>query len=261
MRVRSSWTDQQLTDIVGECATITDVLNRLGLIPAGGNYKTVKKALARLGLVLTGPRKKHPSSGLPRVPPIPLEQILVENSGYGTNALRLRLITSGSLENKCTACGVRETWNNKPITLHLDHINGVSTDHRIGNLQLLCPNCHSQTDTYCGRNKAKSKQSKWKIDPKPAKPFRQCSCGRVLKSARATQCRSCSQVSRQAKERSATKIAWPTPEEVLARVNASSYSKVAKELGVSDTSVKQYLLRNQMKRTNWDAIGRNGTSK
>ena len=47
----------------------------------------------------------------------------------------------------CTTCGINE-WQGKPLTLHLDHINGINNDNRIENLRLLCPNCHSQTETY-----------------------------------------------------------------------------------------------------------------
>ncbi len=71
---------------------------------------------------------------------------------YSTMKLKTRLLRSNLLENKCVECGITE-WNSKPITLQLDHINGQSTDHRFENLRLLCPNCHSQTDTWCGKNK------------------------------------------------------------------------------------------------------------
>ncbi|WP_269453073.1 HNH endonuclease signature motif containing protein [Yinghuangia sp. ASG 101] len=53
-------------------------------------------------------------------------------------------------EYKCTTCGIRGTWNGQPITLAVDHINGDWRDHRAENLRYLCPNCHSQTDTYRG---------------------------------------------------------------------------------------------------------------
>jgi hypothetical protein len=52
---------------------------------------------------------------------------------------------------RCDICGLSD-WQNKPITLHLDHINGDSDNNQISNTRLLCPNCHSQTDTWCGRN-------------------------------------------------------------------------------------------------------------
>lgn len=61
---------------------------------------------------------------------------------------------------KCELCPVTDTWNDKPLTLHVDHIDGCSDNNSLSNLRLLCPNCHSQTDTYCGRNTTKQKQTK-----------------------------------------------------------------------------------------------------
>lgn len=57
------------------------------------------------------------------------------------------------LPQQCSECGISAKWNGKPLTLHIDHINGVNTDNRLENLRRLCPNCHSQTDTFCGKNK------------------------------------------------------------------------------------------------------------
>ncbi len=55
--------------------------------------------------------------------------------------------------NSCLWCGISE-WRNQPIKLHLDHINGNREDNSRNNLRGLCPNCHSQTETYCGKNKS-----------------------------------------------------------------------------------------------------------
>lgn len=67
---------------------------------------------------------------------------------------------------KCSECGISDTYNNKPITLQCDHIDGDSDNNVLTNVRLLCPNCHSQTDTWCGRNKKNSKRSnrhkKWR---------------------------------------------------------------------------------------------------
>jgi len=49
---------------------------------------------------------------------------------------------------KCNACGTENTWNNKPLVLQLDHIDGDSDNNYPKNLRLLCPNCHSQTDNF-----------------------------------------------------------------------------------------------------------------
>ena len=70
---------------------------------------------------------------------------------YQTNKLRIRLIKEGIKEHECESCGIKD-WNNNPISLELDHIDGDRTNHSLDNLRILCPNCHSQTSTYRGRN-------------------------------------------------------------------------------------------------------------
>ena len=69
--------------------------------------------------------------------------------------LKIRLVKEKRLEYKCALCGISE-WQGQPLSLQLDHINGKHNDHRIENLRFLCPNCHSQTETYAGKNKGES---------------------------------------------------------------------------------------------------------
>ena len=84
---------------------------------------------------------------------IPLEEILDgKHPQYQTNKLKNRMISEGVLENKCESCGLTE-WLGNTLTLHLDHIDGNNHNHTRNNLRLLCPNCHSQTDTWCGKKK------------------------------------------------------------------------------------------------------------
>jgi len=72
---------------------------------------------------------------------------------YATRSgVRRVIIKDGLLPYECSECGINE-WNNKELSLHLDHINGKNGDHRLENLRFLCPNCHSQTETYTGKNK------------------------------------------------------------------------------------------------------------
>lgn len=69
------------------------------------------------------------------------------------NALvRKYLLDFELLEYKCIVCGQTDEWMGKVLTLQLDHINGNSCDNRFDNLRWLCPNCHTQTSTFCGRN-------------------------------------------------------------------------------------------------------------
>ena len=77
----------------------------------------------------------------------------VEINDIKTRAgIRKRIIKDNLISYECGECGIKE-WKGKKLSLHLDHINGMSNDHRLENLRFLCPNCHSLTDTYTGKNK------------------------------------------------------------------------------------------------------------
>jgi 5-methylcytosine-specific restriction endonuclease McrA len=69
----------------------------------------------------------------------------------GRHNLKIRLVSDGLNDGSCERCGIAE-WRGRPITMALHHISGDRLDNRLENLELLCPNCHSQTDTYAGRN-------------------------------------------------------------------------------------------------------------
>jgi hypothetical protein len=82
-----------------------------------------------------------------------------------SSKFKAELIKFGFLIELCVSCNTRPWWNEQPLVLHLDHINGNREDNRSENLRMLCPNCHSQTSTYAGRNrKQKFKETKKVID-------------------------------------------------------------------------------------------------
>lgn len=88
-------------------------------------------------------------------------KILVRNSTFtSTHHLKNKLIKAGLLPVVCAICSLKPVWEDKLLILHLDHINGVRSDNRIENLRLVCPNCHSQMDTYCGKNKGINKRKR-----------------------------------------------------------------------------------------------------
>ncbi len=151
---KDGWPAEAFARAVAESTSIAGVLRSLGVTFSGWNYRRVHLQVARDRLDTShwlgqGHRR---GASRPMKEGVPLEAILVERSTYSNTAhLKRRLIASGLLRNVCYECGITE-WRGKRLALQLDHVNGIGEDHRLENLRLLCPNCHSQTTTYCGRN-------------------------------------------------------------------------------------------------------------
>ena len=82
---------------------------------------------------------------------MPIEELLAAGTYRGRYHLKARLISEGLKQDRCERCGISE-WQGRPITLALHHVNGLRDDNQLENLQILCPNCHSQSDTFAGRN-------------------------------------------------------------------------------------------------------------
>lgn len=87
----------------------------------------------------------------PRPHQIPLESLLISGRRTSRGHLKKRLVAAGIKEDRCERCGISK-WLGSSLSIHLHHINGNGMDNRLENLAFLCPNCHSQTDTYGGRN-------------------------------------------------------------------------------------------------------------
>lgn len=79
-------------------------------------------------------------------------EVFTVGSTYARHRIKDRLIAQNLIEYRCTECGNTGIWQNKPLSLQLDHINGIPNDNRLENLRFICANCHSQTETYAGKN-------------------------------------------------------------------------------------------------------------
>ena len=160
------WTDTALRDAVAASSSMAGVLRLLGIVAAGGNYASIKSAIRRLGLDTShwsghGWRRGRSTPGSPKKR---LDEILVQNSDYlNRHSLKRRLLATNLLSYACAECGI-SAWRDRPLPLDLDHVSGDVTDNRIENLRLLCPNCHSQTATYRGRNIGKIR---WRVSEWP----------------------------------------------------------------------------------------------
>lgn len=129
------------------------VLEALGLRPAGGNYAQVKAYVNELQLS-TGHflgQSWGRGSKLPGTRQKRLEDVLTTDSRYQSYKLKRRLIAAGLKPEHCEECGWAQRTVDGYLPVELDHINGDSTDNRLVNLRVLCPNCHSLKPTHRGR--------------------------------------------------------------------------------------------------------------
>ena len=148
-----TYTDNQFIEAVKTSTSIRQVLSKLGLKEAGGNYKVAQQRIEKLGISLAdGANGQGWSKGKTLGPKRSIEYYLTENSHHQSFKLKGRLISEGLKQHKCECCGITE-WNGQPAPIELDHINGNHHDNRLENLRILCPNCHAQTDTYRCKNK------------------------------------------------------------------------------------------------------------
>lgn len=131
----------ELVKLVQTSNSLSEVLIKQGKSVSGTSVKILKEKLSEYNINFSFLDKK-------RIIKKDLNDVLVENSTY-KNSFHLleRLYKEGYKECRCEGCGITK-WNGKPIRLQLHHINGIHTDNRIENLQVLCPNCHTQTDNW-----------------------------------------------------------------------------------------------------------------
>ena len=153
--VKLKYQKDNLTEIVKNSKSVSDVINKLGLRTAGGNFKTIKNYIEIYKIDITHFETDElrivKLKELSKENKIDLNLILVENSTYNRTSFKKRLIQEKILEYKCEKCLNIGKWIGENITLQLDHKNGIFNDNRIENLRFLCPNCHSQTETYAGK--------------------------------------------------------------------------------------------------------------
>lgn len=142
--------DSEFIELINNSNSTADVLRKLEYSVKGNSwaYRIIAERMDKLNLTF-GKKLKGTNKKLER---IPLEKILTEDSEYNRTKLKERLVQEGIKEYKCEVCGLFE-WQGKLISLQLHHLNGIHNDNRLSNLQLLCPNCHSQTENFGTKGK------------------------------------------------------------------------------------------------------------
>jgi hypothetical protein len=140
---KRTWTEDQLRMAVKESRSLRETLLTLNLAIAGGSYVNIRRHIERLQLNTSHWNGQSGAGRLGKNKQLTLEDILKPDSPYPSHQVRLALLKSGVKENRCEQCNAVK-WHKNPITIQLHHRNGIRNDNRLENLQMLCPNCHSQ---------------------------------------------------------------------------------------------------------------------
>lgn len=227
--------DINFINLIKNSKTMSEVLRYFGLENKGGNYQACKKRIEELKLDTSHFLCRIDSCVLTRS--ITKDQFLLrltKESSISRGTIKRLLIKFNLLEYKCRDCGNNGNWNNKPMSLQLEHINGISNDNRLENLCFLCPNCHSQTDTFAGKSLKKYYFCK--------------SCGNPSKGySKENNCQKCSSQKRQIYNR-------PSKEQLEGAILEMPMLQVAKKFGAkSDNTIRKWC---QSYGINWQELSK-----
>lgn len=155
---------ERLLELLKSSESLSSFLTELGVSPTNTYARNIVKEFAKRNSIVIPKynRTKRVSATTQKVTKIPLAipketiiaQYFIEDNYTNNSTLIKKILSFKLLDYKCNIsdCPLQGIWLKKVLRLHLDHINGDSSDNRLENLRFLCPNCHSQTDTYTGRN-------------------------------------------------------------------------------------------------------------
>lgn len=160
-REGAKWTRAILEPVVAASTSVNEVLRRLGLEVVGGHHTNISRRIKAYGFdtshftpVVRTERQRYNQRRRTAA------DILVEDTSahprrIPSSRLKRAMREMGMVEH-CALCGIEGVWLGEPLPLEVDHINGNWRNNRVENLRLLCPNCHSTTDSYRGRGKGRA---------------------------------------------------------------------------------------------------------
>ena len=215
--MKYEWNLNKIKEYVKTSINLSEVLDKLEIPRQGNNSKTLRNILDKNQIDyshFTGRARTYTTKE------IPIEEYLSNAKSISTHSLKSKLLSSGLKLNQCECCGISE-WRGKQLTIQLHHIDGNNKNNSLENLQMLCPNCHSLTENYCGNaNKIKEK-------------FYCPDCGKEI-GKNSTYCSVCSATH-------ARKVERPKKEELYSTLkNTPNFTKVGKLYGVTDNTIRKW---------------------
>jgi hypothetical protein len=229
------YSEIELREAVAASVSYAEVLRRLGVRTAGGNHATVRRYIDEVWRIPTGHFDASAArSRAGRGRAVPLAEILIEGSTYHRGHLKRRLLAEGLKRPECEMCGQGAVWRGRPLSLVLDHVNGVHDDHRLENLRILCPNCNATLDTHCGKHVKRIHADR--ACPTCATVFRPSTGGQRYCS---TSCAGRGEASRLA-QRAQRRVERPPYEQLLREIAELGYLGVGRRYGVSDNAIRKW---------------------
>jgi len=225
---------------VGTARSYAEALRALGMRPAGGNHATLRKYVELWGIPVDHFDPYAAVRESLRHDPIPLDEVLTEQSTYSRGNLKRRLYEAGLKDRQCEMCGQGELWHRRRMSLILDHVNGVATDNRLANLRIVCPNCAATLETHCGKN---------------LRMLRRCDqCGRTFHPKDRTQRHCCQRCGGQSAanrvaRKNRRKAQRPSHDRLLREVAELGYCAVGRRYGVSDNAIRKWIKWYERERT------------
>jgi len=148
------YTKEILENAVMNSLSINDVLTFLELKHAGGTHSHISKKIKLFNIDIThflGKSKLGRIANKHSVTSFTEEVLKKDGKAWKSSHIKPMLFKFNLKDNICEECCLEPFWNGKEIKLQLDHIDGDTLNNELENLRILCPNCHSQTKTYCRR--------------------------------------------------------------------------------------------------------------
>ena len=139
--------DSKLLEVAKDSYSVCDAMLKLGLVPMGGNHKLYKRRFTALGVKFK--TREHTTGRRREIS----DYLVLNGPEIAPLKLKKRLLREGIKQEICEVCNQGPNWNNKPLTLQLDHKDGNGRNNQLENLRIICPNCHTQTLTFSGRNR------------------------------------------------------------------------------------------------------------